>query len=214
MPESIMAPWDLWIPSAEYLTAPWKGPAWIIRGLMKWGNKQFPPGASRGQFRGPIARWFPGFFDLPHDQAFDAQLAQFLGANGPGGSLAIHGLADELLAYLSDPTALRIDVDDVHRLDLVYILATGERQPKAYARRWIDLTNQLAYHHVFYLYRDQKPGQGLARGLLKGAISAYGKLGVSRVELVAGFSEGGALWPQYGFRPKAYARASGAINML
>ncbi len=81
----------------------------------------------------------------------------------------------------------------------MYILATGERQPKAYARRWIDLTNQLAYHHVFYLYRDQKPGQGLARGLLKGAISAYGKLGVSRVSLSPGFPRAALCGRSVGF---------------
>jgi hypothetical protein len=201
VPDFINAPWDLWVPSAEYLDG--GAPVSIVRWLMSWGDAKFPVGPSRGQFSGPIARWLPGFFDLPSDAAFHEALQKFVGHSDPVSPLAMKTLADELLAHLQ-PTALRIDVDEkeAHRLDLVYILATIKKEPNAFAKRWIDRSNKLAYHEVFYVYRNQRPGGGLARNLLKGAISFYKKCGITRIELIAGFTMGGALWPRYGFRPK------------
>jgi hypothetical protein len=111
-------------------------------------------------------------------------------------------LASELLPSIFPEAALRLEFGGFASF-CYYIIFRQTNGGGVYARRKISITatDRYAYHDL--LIADPiPPGVKIADRLLKRAVAFYRRICVRRVELVAGLSRGGAIWPKFGFRPK------------
>jgi len=90
--------------------------------------------------------------------------------------------------------------DEVLVVYLIYAIERGG----IVARRLINVFNGSAYHD--YLLTDDISEEvrrrlKISARLLRAAIDFYREVGVSRITMTAGLSDGGRVWPRYGFRP-------------
>lgn len=118
----------------------------------------------------------------------------------------------ELLAHFENPTALRMHLVSARELTFV-MLMTRDTAPLAYASRNVDLDRAVAHHCYLAVARGQT-GAGVGAQVLANAIAFYPSVGVTRIELLAGLTAGGSVWPKFGFRPidaKQWARVQRTI---
>jgi len=101
----------------------------------------------------------------------------------------------QLTERLPTPSAVRVGVKATGMV--TYHLVLGEA---LYARRWFDRKKGSAYHDLLMIVRQHR-ASGLGAHVLANAVALYRTLGITKVELTAGLSDGSAVWPRLGFRP-------------
>jgi len=104
-----------------------------------------------------------------------------------------------LLDGVSKPNALRVVIRP-NRVAEWSLIINDANAPMAYARRILIRDRQRAYHD-FLNIKGRSHNKTLATRLLVNAVRVYQSLGIQRVDLTAGLSAGGAVWPKMGFRP-------------
>jgi hypothetical protein len=110
-----------------------------------------------------------------------------------------------LLPDLFEDRGLRLEIPSQGSFGY-YVLFAQPGGGGIYGRREITVTvdDALAYHDL--LIADPRPrGVRVADRLMKSAVDLYMKMKLNRIELRAGLSGGGRIWPKYGFRPKSEA---------
>jgi GNAT superfamily N-acetyltransferase len=111
---------------------------------------------------------------------------------GPAHPSAVY---QQLTECLPTPSAVRVAVKATGTV--TYHLVVGEA---LYARRWFDRKKRSAYHDLLMIVRPHRAA-GLGAHVLANALALYRTLGITKVELTAGLSDGSAYWPRLGFRP-------------
>jgi hypothetical protein len=109
-----------------------------------------------------------------------------------------------LLPKIFDNRALRIAKSLRSPERFIYYLLWEQGGKGLYGRRVVDLSDLSVYHDVIFTdinKKDMPNGTSIATEVLRSAVPVYKALGIKKIELIAGLSHGGFLWPRYGFRP-------------
>jgi GNAT superfamily N-acetyltransferase len=115
-------------------------------------------------------------------------------------------LQEYLLPDLFEDRGLRLEPPSKQSSFGYFVFFAQPGGGSIYGKRKItvSLDDALAYHDL--LIADPQPsGIRIADRLMKSAVELYMDLRLKRIELRAGLSGGGRLWPKYGFRPKTEA---------
>ncbi|KWV60463.1 hypothetical protein AS156_29225 [Bradyrhizobium macuxiense] len=114
-----------------------------------------------------------------------------------------------------DDRGLRLELPSERGSFGYYVFFAQPDGGSIYGKREITIGDQdaFAYHHL--LIADPQPnGIKVADRLMRSAVELYMSLRFRRIELRAGLSGGGRLWPKYGFRPKTPADWNGCKDRI
>ncbi|MBL4846137.1 MAG: GNAT family N-acetyltransferase [Planctomycetes bacterium] len=122
------------------------------------------------------------------------------------GNLSPESVANLLSQYMRQPLAIRVWL---HMSSSSFrLFLKDEKTPVGSGKRRLLRSpggETYAYHHIFVL-EESYQGKGMVARLLKNLLDMYQPLGITKVRLTAGLSQGGQIWPAYGFRPEGLSQ--------
>lgn len=100
-----------------------------------------------------------------------------------------------LTEQLPKPNAVRVAIAEEG--EVTYHLVVTH---VAYARRKLERARGTAFHDLLMIPKKHRGG-GMALHVLANAVALYRRLGITRVDMVAGLSHGSPYWSKLGVRP-------------
>lgn len=158
----------------------------ILRGTLNF-RRSIPEGFS---FCGPLSWRTP-----PPEQEF-AQRQRLRALPRPADDAMFW---EGLGTSIGDARAVRFHASRHNELRL-WILAMRQGRPHVYARRAVSIANRTVMHEFFIVEKSAR-GSGVSLAMMANAYRVYSALAMKRISMVAGLSDGTAVWVRYGFQP-------------